>query len=206
MIRKESRNETRLMRHKRVRKNISGTKEMPRLNVFRSNNGIYAQVIDDVNGVTLASSSSKVKELGLNNYVLLGRGQEKYKTQDEKLYSSIYEALVAGIYLDGGMAKAKKFIKKTIIANYLKDQKQNNKKIIKADGKNAFQEYVQKRHLGYVSYQTLSKTGPDHLPEFRVVAMLNGLRIAEGKGLSKKEAEACAALNALSKLKQQDGE
>jgi len=58
MIRKESRNETRLMRHKRVRKNISGTKEMPRLNVFRSNNGIYAQVIDDVTGTTLVSSSS----------------------------------------------------------------------------------------------------------------------------------------------------
>ena len=58
MINKKSRNETRLIRHKRVRKNISGTKEMPRLNVFRSNNGIYAQVIDDVTKTTLASSSN----------------------------------------------------------------------------------------------------------------------------------------------------
>ena len=147
-----------------------------------------------------------VKELGLHNYVLLGRGQEKYKTQDEKLYSSIYEALVAGIYLDGGMAKARKFIKNTIIANYIKEQKQVNKKSCKADSKNAFQEYVQKKHLGYIGYQTLSKTGPDHLPEFRVVATLNGIRLAEGKGLSKKEAEACAAVNALAKLKLQDGE
>lgn len=63
MIRKETRNETRLIRHKRVRKNISGTKEMPRLNVFRSNNGIYAQVIDDVTGTTLASSSSRSLKL-----------------------------------------------------------------------------------------------------------------------------------------------
>lgn len=59
MIRKESRNETRIIRHKRVRKNISGTANVPRLNVFRSNQEIYAQVIDDEKGVTLVSSSSR---------------------------------------------------------------------------------------------------------------------------------------------------
>ena len=63
MINKKSRNETRLIRHKRVRKNISGTKEMPRLNVFRSNNGIYAQVIDDEKHVTVCSASSLDKDL-----------------------------------------------------------------------------------------------------------------------------------------------
>lgn len=59
MIKKESKNTARLRRHARVRKTISGTSEMPRLNVFRSNKEIYAQVIDDVNGITLVSSSSK---------------------------------------------------------------------------------------------------------------------------------------------------
>ena len=59
MIKKESRNNNRIIRHKRVRKNISGTKEIPRLNVFRSNSDIYAQVIDDVQSVTLVSSSSR---------------------------------------------------------------------------------------------------------------------------------------------------
>ncbi len=147
-----------------------------------------------------------VKKLGLQNYVLLGRGQEKYKTQDEKLFSSIYEALVAGIYIDGGLIKAKKFIKDTIIADYLESQKQVKNVKQKNDSKNAFQEYVQKRHMGSVGYETLSKTGPDHLPEFRVVALLNGGRIAEGKGASKKEAEASAARLALDKLKKQDGE
>ena len=47
MIKKESRNVSRVMRHERVRKNVFGTKEMPRLNVFRSNKEIYAQIIDD---------------------------------------------------------------------------------------------------------------------------------------------------------------
>lgn len=63
MIRKESRNKTRQIRHVRVRKNLSGTKEVPRLNVFRSNSEIYAQVIDDVAGVTLVSSSSRALKL-----------------------------------------------------------------------------------------------------------------------------------------------
>ena len=66
MISKSTR-EARLRRHKRVRKTVSGTTEVPRLNVFRSNNAIYAQVIDDVKGVTLASSSTlelKIKKGG----------------------------------------------------------------------------------------------------------------------------------------------
>lgn len=52
----------RLKRHKRVRKNISGTAERPRLNVFRSLNNIYAQIIDDTKGVTLVAASSLDKE------------------------------------------------------------------------------------------------------------------------------------------------
>ena len=67
MIKKESKNVARLRRHKRVRKTISGTPEMPRFNVFRSNKEIYVQVIDDTNGVTLASSSSKALKINGGN-------------------------------------------------------------------------------------------------------------------------------------------
>ena len=58
MIKKESKNVSRLKRHEKIRRTLSGTNETPRLCVFRSNNAIYAQLIDDVKGVTLASSSS----------------------------------------------------------------------------------------------------------------------------------------------------
>jgi len=58
MANKASRNDVRKRRHLRVRKKISGTPECPRLNVFRSNKHIHAQIIDDVNGVTLAAASS----------------------------------------------------------------------------------------------------------------------------------------------------
>jgi len=62
MVRKPDKKKARLTRHLRVRGKISGTAECPRLNVFRSTNNIYAQLIDDVNGVTLASASSVEKD------------------------------------------------------------------------------------------------------------------------------------------------
>lgn len=65
MINKKSRNEMRKVRHTRVRKQISGTSLVPRLNVYRSNKSIYAQIIDDEKGVTLVSCSS-MKEKGNN--------------------------------------------------------------------------------------------------------------------------------------------
>ena len=58
MINKPDKNKTRQKRHHRIRNKISGTAECPRLSVFRSNTNIYAQLIDDVAGVTLASAST----------------------------------------------------------------------------------------------------------------------------------------------------
>ncbi|PWF99966.1 50S ribosomal protein L18 [Levilactobacillus bambusae] len=67
MINKPDRNKTRQRRHARVRNKISGTAECPRLNVFRSNTNTYAQVIDDVAGVTLVSASSLDSEVSGNS-------------------------------------------------------------------------------------------------------------------------------------------
>ena len=61
MVKKPDSNKARLKRHMRVRAKISGTPERPRLSVVRSAKHIYAQIIDDVNGVTLASASSMEK-------------------------------------------------------------------------------------------------------------------------------------------------
>ena len=67
MINKKSRNEARLARHDRVRSKVVGTTEVPRLNVFRSNGNIFAQIIDDSADKTLVSASSIDKELKLAN-------------------------------------------------------------------------------------------------------------------------------------------
>ena len=63
MVRKESRQEIRVKKHHRMRNRINGTSQRPRLCVFRSNNHVYAQVIDDVNGTTLVSASTLEKDI-----------------------------------------------------------------------------------------------------------------------------------------------
>ena len=62
MVKKTAGINSRIKRHRRVRAKISGTPERPRLNVFRSSKNIYAQIIDDVNGVTLVAASSIEKD------------------------------------------------------------------------------------------------------------------------------------------------
>jgi len=67
MVNKVSKNDTRKMRHARIREKINGTAEVPRLNVFRSNKNISVQIIDDVTGKTIVSASSTDKDLKLTN-------------------------------------------------------------------------------------------------------------------------------------------
>ncbi len=143
-----------------------------------------------------------IKNLGLSEFVLLGNGQEKSANHEEKFFSSIYEALCAGIYIDGGMTSVKKFIKDTIITEYENYKKRENKPKTRCLFKIELQEYIQKYKKGSLSYETLSKKGPDHSPEFREAVLLNGKRLAEGKGKSKQLAQNKAAESALKKIKQ----
>ena len=147
-----------------------------------------------------------VKKLGLDNFLLLGEGQRKTHGGEEKLYSSVYEAVVAGIYLDGGIAPAKKFIKKTIIADF--EQKSKLKANTQKAGNHAkaeLQEYIAKRKLGSITYDLLGREGPDHEPKFRIAVLLNGRVMAEGLGTRKSLAESSAAEKALEKIKKQEG-
>ncbi|MBR4529242.1 MAG: 50S ribosomal protein L18 [Lachnospiraceae bacterium] len=67
MVKKESRQKARIKKHLRIRKRFSGTQERPRLSVFRSNKHIYAQLIDDEAGNTLAAASTLDKDMKLTN-------------------------------------------------------------------------------------------------------------------------------------------
>jgi len=67
MITKGDKNQARLKRHLRVRKKIEGTTERPRLNIFRSSKHMYAQIIDDVKGITLAAASTIEKDVNAAN-------------------------------------------------------------------------------------------------------------------------------------------
>ena len=106
MIKKESKNVVRLRRHKRIREHLSGTPERPRLNVFRSNNGIYVQVIDDVAGKTLVSSSSialKIKNGGNIEAAKLVGADIAKKCKSAKIESVVFDR---GGYLYHGRVAA----------------------------------------------------------------------------------------------------
>ena len=97
MIKKFDSNKARLKRHRRVRTKISGTPEVPRLCVFRSAKHIYAQVIDDVNGVTLASASSMVKGFDAN-----GGNVEGAKKVGELVAKAALEKGIEAVVFDRG--------------------------------------------------------------------------------------------------------
>lgn len=106
MLKKVSRNDERLRRHLRVRTKISGTPECPRLNVFRSNSHIHAQIIDDVNGTTLVSASSVEMKLtnGGNVEAAKAVGAEVAKRAIEKNINNV--VFDRGGYIYTGRVKA----------------------------------------------------------------------------------------------------
>lgn len=98
MINKVSRNKMRLIRHKRVRENLSSTNERPRLNVFRSNSNITAQIIDDEKGITLVSASSMDKDLKIEN----GGNIEAAKLVGKSIAEKAREAKIKTVVFDRG--------------------------------------------------------------------------------------------------------
>ena len=97
MVNKADTNKARLNRHKRVRGKISGTAECPRLNVFRSTKNIYAQIIDDVKGVTLVAASSLDKEFNGN-----GGNKEAARKVGELIAKRAAEKGISEVVFDRG--------------------------------------------------------------------------------------------------------
>ncbi len=97
MITKPDSNKARLKRHARVRSKVSGTPDCPRLDVFRSAKHIYVQVIDDVNGVTLASASTVEKDFGA-----YGGNKEAAKKVGEMIAKRALEKGIENVVFDRG--------------------------------------------------------------------------------------------------------
>ncbi|MBD1382747.1 50S ribosomal protein L18 [Metabacillus arenae] len=108
MITKVSKNETRKKRHARVRSKLTGTAERPRLNVFRSNKHIYAQLIDDANGVTLVSASTLDKDLSADSSSSTGAAEKVGELVAKRAVEKGVENVVfdRGGYLYHGRIKA----------------------------------------------------------------------------------------------------
>ena len=98
MFSKRDKNIDRVKRHRRVRKNLSGTAECPRLCVYRSNASIYAQIIDDTKGITLVCASSADKDLEITGKTK----SEQAKLVGEKVGKLAIEKGIKNVVFDRG--------------------------------------------------------------------------------------------------------
>lgn len=145
-----------------------------------------------------ASLAETAKKLGLGNYLRLGKGEEAGGGRRRiSIIADVVEAVIAAIYLDGGLTAAKRFIYDFILVDVKARVKLN------ADYKTMLQELIQQKKNQKLVYELLAENGPDHDKTFSVQVLLNGTPIGAGEGTSKKRAEQAAAQRAMEKLTDQ---
>lgn len=133
------------------------------------------------------------RELGIGNYLKLGKGEDKNGGRErDSILADAFEAVLAAVYLDGGMDAAKAHIMNTV----LRDIKHCEDDTFK-DYKTTLQEVIQRNPEESVSYILVNESGPDHNKSFTVEVRLNSNVIGKGTGKSKKQAEQMAAKQAL---------
>ncbi len=168
--------------------------------VYKEYPGVNEGVLTELraNAVCEKALAFAARELGLGDDLMFGRSERKSGGADkDSVLADAYEAVLAAIYLDGGIETARNFVMDTIgelIGNTSYIELENYKSEI--------QSYYQKRDRNHdvVRYELISKTGPDHNPTFKVRAVYQGKTIGEGEGKNRKSAEQAAAKEALSKL------
>ncbi len=147
---------------------------------------------DMVCETSLAAAANRVE---LGKHMLLGNGEEQGGGRTRaSILADAFESVIAAAFLDGGMDAAKGIIERFILTNVPAKKMQNQ------DYKTALQELVQKKRNQTITYELVSESGPDHDKSFTVELRLNGKKIGEGTGSSKKRAEQDAARVALNKL------
>ncbi len=133
--------------------------------------------------------------LSLGNHLLLGHGEEQGGGSGRaSILADAVESVIAACFLDGGMEAAKRFIKQFVLCNVPVTRLHN------VDYKTALQELVQKKKDQTLYYELVGESGPDHDKRFTVAVFLNGEKVGEGIGSSKKRAEQEAAHGALETL------
>ena len=152
--------------------------------------------------VSSASLARLAEEIDLGRFVLLGRGEEKTGgRQKQAILADSYEALIAAIYLDGGIDAARAFIVASFGPLFAAAGEHAADASFTADWKSALQEWLQAAGRGLPVYRLASAEGPDHRKRFEIEVMVGGEVISRAGGRAKKEAEQQAAREALAVLK-----
>ena len=134
------------------------------------------------------------KKIDLGKYIFLGKGEEITGGRERpSIVSDAFEAVIAAIYLDGGLKVASKYV-----LSFIPEDVKPHSVVSFVDDKTALQEIIQKNPEEKVEYVLTDESGPDHDKKFTVNVMLNSNVIGTGIGKSKKSAEQNAAKEALS--------
>jgi ribonuclease-3 len=137
---------------------------------------------------------SFAKRIDLGKYIMLGKGEEMTGGRDRRsILADAFEALIAAIYLDGGMSEAESFILRFVPSiEALRDGK-----VKLGDYKTILQEIIQQNPEERISYEVEEEEAEAHHKQFLANVLLNGQVIGGGRGQSKKEAEQAAAKEAI---------
>jgi ribonuclease III len=153
--------------------------------------------------VSTATLARQAERLNIGEHMLLGRGEEKTGGRRKSaLLADSYEALIAAIYLDGGVEHARAFIAREFAALIAEARESGG--TVGQDHKSALQELLQSRGQTPPDYRLVGTIGPDHDKKFHVEVVVGAESIGEAIGPSKKEAEQEAARSALEKLRIQN--
>ena len=144
--------------------------------------------------VSATSLAAKARLYGMGEVILLGVGEEKSGgRKKDSLLANLFEALIAAVYLDGGIVPARHLIERSFVHDLAS---LNADDLLFHDYKTALQELAQGKGLQLPEYTVIGEAGPDHDKRF-IVEVKVGSRSARGEGSSKKEAQQQAARHAL---------
>ncbi len=148
--------------------------------------------------VSAANLQTHAVRLKLGDFLLLNRGEEKTGGRHKShLLVDAYEALIAAVYLDGGIESAREFVKREFQTTFAE---MNPHDLTATDYKTALQESLQSHGLPTPKYAIIEKQGPDHRRIFQVELRVNGKRLSTGQGTTIKSAHQDAARAALACL------
>ncbi|HTZ32002.1 MAG TPA: ribonuclease III [Methylomirabilota bacterium] len=151
--------------------------------------------------VNAHSLEGAARGLALGAHLRLGRGEEKTGGREKPaLLADAFEAVVAAMYLDGGLEPARELLTKTVFLQV----RENGDRIAESDRKSALQEFLQGKGGQLAEYRLAGESGPDHQKTFLVEVWVRGERMSSAEGSTKKEAEQKAARSALEKLQQHE--
>lgn len=141
--------------------------------------------------------SKKGREMGINNALKLGRGEEHTGGRERNsIIADAVESVIGAIYLDGGMEPARKFILDMLTCEI----EEISSTVHVLDAKTTLQEIIQRNSQEPIEYKIIGESGPAHCKSFAVEVCHKNKILGRGKGHSKKEAEQKAAMEAINLL------